>query len=287
MHPFIHAIRIFQRPSILIAGVVMSCFMNHDLCACSKEMRMKHYMRSLQRTLITYRNDHGHFPNNDKNSNRYEKLDSANYIRLEHFRTIQKNGHTVLVDMYDQPYILEFVPDSSIQHGQRIPTVRSIGRNGIDENGKGDDLDLRYGANWGYWHKRNWPEATVFNVAGNLITFILAMLCTRPITRFVRRLLMSGTIIAFGLVAIITGFTADSMFGTSASGLPDWVSMYSQSGVLIVLIGVIAGATVVFSQFIHKPASGYCAECGYNLFGIDSPQCPECGESITVTAAQE
>jgi hypothetical protein len=28
----------------------------------------------------------------------------------------------------------------------------------------------------------------------------------------------------------------------------------------------------------HKPAPEHCSNCGYNLFGLPEPRCPECGE---------
>ena len=55
------------------------------------------------------------------------------------------------------------------------------------------------------------------------------------------------------------------------------ILLISASGLLIVA-GILAAAVTWFWFMFHGRPTPECCSCGYNLTGLTTPRCPECGE---------
>jgi len=89
----------------------------------------------------------------------------------------------------------------------------------------------------------------------------------------IRRWTLWG-IFAFGLPAGL--MTAVATAWTSNVPIPWWVS--ATQVLLLMLLGVAFG--VVMKWFLtrrHRFERGHCRSCGYDLKGLPSEVCPECG----------
>jgi len=63
-------------------------------------------------------------------------------------------------------------------------------------------------------------------------------------------------------------------------GLPAWAGTVL-AGLLSGVVGSFLGRVTVLI-----PRGCYCADCGYNLRGVHSGRCPECGLAFTVSTPE-
>ncbi len=136
----------------MIFALVMPLLIPHEATASTRCGEQGYMMRTAKLAAELYHHDHGRYPATDAQSTWYQKLsDKSSDFTV--FGTTA--GGKYPLDMYGHPLVYE--PPSSA-NGQQI-VIRSVGKNGIDEHGRADDWDIRYGPNLGYWYKTDWPAA--------------------------------------------------------------------------------------------------------------------------------
>lgn len=91
------------------------------------------------------------------------------------------------------------------------------------------------------------------------------------------------TAYAWGALRLLT-------VGTGMSSVQAWkAALFALAGAcLFGILSTCLFAIVVFTRNRFSPVfpSGHCAVCGYNLFGLPGPRCPECG-TLSVPAGEE
>ena len=60
--------------------------------------------------------------------------------------------------------------------------------------------------------------------------------------------------------------------------LPLWFLFAAAVGVTVLLFWLERRA---------RPRKGYCSACGYDLTGLQSGACPECGEAVVLTGVED
>lgn len=221
--------------------------------------------------------EHGEYPATDSNATWFQKLVEANYLSPDHLRCGTTVDAKLPLDLYGRLMVYEVMdpnsPDSAV--------IRSVGADGVDNQGAGDDFDSRYGANLGYWYKSNWPQFFAFIGGGWLFAVIAAVIVwlkTRRIGLTIFMLLLIGGMI----VGVMSHFFFDGGVARStASRIPECghsVIFYSLLGLLIAL-GMAVPGCVRSVRRSRASQRGLCRECGYDLRGKvgGRERCPECG----------
>lgn len=118
--------------------------------------RTERQMRDLWVQIMIYHHEEGEFPVTDEDSTWFEKLREFFGDHLGPIPTTPDGS--LPVDEDNNPFIYE-LPGSDPENGDERPSLRWVGYNGIDDKGKLDDWDVRYGPNFGYYYKANYPKA--------------------------------------------------------------------------------------------------------------------------------
>ncbi len=173
-------------------------------------------------------------------------------------------------DRYGQPLVYEIVAGPS----GPLVVLRTVGANGIDEQGKGDDWDSRFPPQLGYWHRREWPA--FFRHLGFAAAVVaLTAAATAFVTRSARMTLATACIAAGLLFGMVVGMIQHPW--TTATRLPSW-SRKLPAAVLLLPAGLVLlllPAAVRRIERLRRP--GHCQACGYDLSHAAGGRCPECG----------
>jgi len=118
--------------------------------------------------------------------------------------------------------------------------------------------------------------AVVFTVAGlPLVTLALSY----PLLRY-----RTSVVAAASIVAGVATYTLAWQLWRDELPRLDFVSVVGALVAMLAVWAVVASMGVVSVWIrrrwfpLHEP--GHCANCGYNLWGINSGRCPECGGVI-------
>lgn len=242
-------------------------------------------LRTFEQLITMYYYDLGEYPITDDEGTWFEKLnawyDHANLTQLRFGATTDARKP---VDMFGHPLIYE--PPSPATGNQIV--LRSVGRNGIDEYGAGDDWDIRYGPNFGHWHTENWPAAyRRAAICLALVVLGVAAICWRVARSSWRTALIATWIGVLAAVVLPLGFDRGPWGSTSASIDPPWLTPVGMIGVLLLVLSVpihIMAVASAIRQHVYERdfPDGRCDVCGYDLRGLQSSgirRCPECGRS--------
>jgi hypothetical protein len=97
-----------------------------------------------------------------------------------------------------------------------------------------------------------------------------------------------GTAVRVGLVASI-GYTGTGAVGTLSAYLNGLLTRPSAVlaavftvfvVVSLVTCGILAAMVYVHRRYWPIYPLGHCAKCGYDLYGLSEPRCPECGAAF-------
>lgn len=240
-------------------------------------------LRTFHELIVIYHHDLGKHLVTDEHDTWFEKLDAHfDHIDLTQMRFGTTSDGRHPVDMFGHRLIYE--PPSPATGNQIV--LRSVGRNGIDEQGAGDDWDIRYGPNFGYWHTENWPAAYRRAVICVGLALIGCVVVWRKVKPGLWRLALIAT--WSGLLATVVlpmGFDRGPWGSTSASIDPPWLTSVGVLGVLVLILSVPIYIRAVVSSNHRRVRDrdypeGRCARCGYDRRGLRSRgivHCPECG----------
>lgn len=236
-------------------------------------------MRTLKWCADAYFIELGHYPQTDTNGTWFEKLVAADFLHAESTQYGTTPDGSWPIDCFDQRLVYEVInpiqPDSAV--------VRSIGHDGIDDHGAGDDWDTRFGPNLGYWYKARWVEFVSFIFTGWLIALSTGWVIWRKTHRALISL-ATTCLIAGIVVGVIPVFVFAA--GVSHTRYPQWaesIHVWTALGVPLAILLFIAIGVVNKIRAFHQDVRqrrqdrGLCAICSYDLCGEISRGCPECG----------
>ena len=187
-------------------------------------------LRMLAFAVVLYEEEMQRWPITDREGTWFDKLAAAGKTSRTVMGSLTVSGGAP-VDMYGRPLVYEPPAPAT---GNRI-VIRSVGKNGIDDQGTVDDwefwVDPADGGsggepNLGYWYKRRWPAAR----RRAEVCAVLAILGVAAAVWWGRRRLLlacSLSLIWLGVLGTIIlpwGFDR-GMFGaaTTASVDPPWL----------------------------------------------------------------
>ncbi len=186
---------------------------------------------------------------------------------------------SMLIDRWGTPFVYLPPGDPGNPGGEVI--LRSCGPNGIDEVGGGDDLRFENGeirCNDGYHWKAGWPEARLRTL---LIGFVFVVLILPMIGSVgVLRKHAASAIIVF----LALGYIGVHGLWFQRLRYPYFGPIYQvYAGLLI--IGVITFHTFRSmyrrSKCRARLSRDRCPTCEYDMAGLTTGRCPECGQSYT------
>jgi len=158
-------------------------------------------MSYLRMSAESYAEQFGAYPVSDEHSTWYEKLKEADFARLDDMEETEDGS--LPVDIYGFAMVYE-LPAA----GQSSVVIRSVGRNGVDDGGALDDWDIRYGPNWGYWYKEDFPDRLrqlIIWAAYIVVTVVLVLWRIRPMRTAVAVICVTLGLSAFLLPPADTG----------------------------------------------------------------------------------
>lgn len=227
-------------------------------------------IHQFQRAARIYHQNNDKYPVTDEDGTWYKKLVTGNYLSLHEGETtsdgslpVDSRGHLFI-------YELPFGADAPLSE-RSMPILRWVGMNGRDDQGKGDDIDLRHGVNYGYYYKAGYPYALGTHVLGLLLTIALWR-------RFARADIVWILQLSILLLWVSTWAFTGGIIG-SHGGYED-VAEVGAMGVLLGLAGCFAtgiGTWVRRERRANLRRANLCVDCKYDLRGTESPICPECG----------
>lgn len=261
---------------VLCVVVVAGCG-RIGTCSSTHYGRAQSNLRCFQLAAQLYHQDYGRYPATDASGTWYQKLTRHDGFNGPY---LAKSDGPLPLDGYGVPYIYELPqgPDARMRE-DTLPILRWVGRNGIDDHGKGDDIDLRFGVNDGYYSKAGYPAArrTAANSAiATLFAIPMLVWCIRS----------WGTRVS--VLALWSGACIATVGSIGASGHDPWGprGMYDAlavDGILIALagfaglVGIGTRRAIEAARRVAAARETCCVNCGYDLRGSPGPVCPECG----------
>ena len=266
--------------AILIAAMfVLGCPSDDAVGYSSLSINIHNDIRVLQFAARMYREDFGRYPVTDADSTWYQKLVADEYV-LPNLSYTTTDGSLPL-GPYGSLIIYE-VPGGAYAPLQdsRLPILRWVGANGIDDQGRGDDIDLRYGVNYGYYFKAGYPDALGWGILGSLLTIMLLRPFFSNFARWKTRI--SIFILWTGSWATLVGITGHPFNYYLCSDTYEYFTFLGAMGIFYGLVGcTIIGIGYLYTSYKSSNIieAGLCIECQYDLRGSLGPKCPECGTS--------
>lgn len=258
--------------SILAVVLVTACFAPVDARASSRSSAMAYVIRSHVAALEMYQRDHGVLPAPD--SGWFDVLLAGEYESDQTIFGLDPETNVPL-DAFNRPLVYEIHATAS----GLAPVLRSVGANGIDERGAGDDWDSRTGPNWGHWYKSGWTAFIVISVLAGITVIGVGAALFRWVADRAAALgsLMLFNAAIFGLlVPILTG---SGTVRSSASGAPRTLDTMMEVSFMLGPLGVMCliPACARTARSALRRQAGSCPACGYDRSESDAPRCPECG----------
>lgn len=239
----------------------------------SKPLSITGRLHLFQEAALIYHRHNGIYPATDKNGTWYEKLISGQYLPSDWETTtdgslaIDESGNLFI-------YELPLGADTPISESSK-PILRWVGDNGIDDQGKGDDIDLRFGVNYGYNYKSGYPYALATHIVGLLLTIALIRPFFRAVTTWKYR---------FSILLLWVSVWSGAGGIIGSHGLYGDIAEFSILGVLLGIMSCFAcglGNWIMRERHTDLRRSNVCVVCKYDLRGTEGPVCPECGYDKT------
>ena len=228
---------------LFVAGWLVMALAPQAALASSNYGRQAVELHLIRRAIEEYFDSHKIYPLTDNQSTWFEKLVADPVWGNQTVAFGVSAGGKFPLDMYGHPLVYE---SPTPANGNQV-VIRSVGENGIDDLGNGDDWDIRYGPHYPYWNMKRWPAAyhrlelcIALAVIGSALLFW--------VFRRRRKGLASGLSLLWvaGLTIIVLpwGFDRGAFWSSTVSVDPTFIN---QAG-LIGLGATLAGAVLVASD---------------------------------------
>jgi len=232
-------------------------------------------IRFMNNSLMQYAADTGRWPDPETEPNWVHDLEKAGYGFLINGFGVESGR---VLDWWDRPFVFDPPLSASLPVGGAPPfVIYSVGINGIDEQGGGDDLSLAGGIRPGYYWKRYWP---LWWPAAGVFAAIVAALIGASLRDTPRRAAYRmAAVAAVGVSFIVLAWMhADGRH----LRMRYWPEAYWAH-----VIGVALLVSALIDSGLRKAQRslmadtrrerGLCASCSYDLTGLTTGRCPECG----------
>lgn len=228
-----------------------------------------------------YHLDHGVYPVTDSESTWFQKL-AGSYVWIDNLRGGTLPDRSLPRDFYGN--ILVYEPPSGANQCQLV--LRSVGENGIDEHGAGDDWDIRYGPHYGYWATKTWPaaERRLWFCAGLALGGFFVVLWRFGITIWA----LWACVIFIGILGSIVlpwGFET-SIVSFRHNFDPGWMRVVAHFSVALATLGIL-GLLESYKVRVLAPRRALskclCVKCGHDLrdmLAAGRTECPKCGTAV-------
>jgi len=235
----------------------------------SDSSRQAHQMELLYRAVNAFRVKYGRYPADSPRATWFECLEDAGIVHRREFTFVK--GQRIPVDVYSQPFVLV-----ETANGQCV--IRSIGRNATDDAGRYDDWDYPREPNWGHWYKDTWHLA---------FSLQILLIISSGIVLFRRKAVwMIGISLLLIVGSQICGQLADPRWITGRSKINGILSVALVLGTIEGIGFSIAGGYLWTVRWLwnrrarSRHRRGCCSYCAYDLRGLESYCCPECGRHV-------
>jgi predicted RNA-binding Zn-ribbon protein involved in translation (DUF1610 family) len=168
--------------------------------------------------------------------------------------------------------------------------IRCIGPNGVDDGGTFDDWEFSIaqstgeitetGPNWRHWYVSEW-NAVRFRACLRAILILFIGVAVRSTFRRMSFVIASVTI-SYGIL-----FLNISEAEIAVLYWPSWIQLTESLAAVALGLNVVAGMlwgmrmlARLGKQAVRQQTRNDCDQCGYDLTGLLSNVCPECGGAI-------
>lgn len=256
--------------ALLFFGGVLTQSTRHD-----PAMTTLCLIRSLERALVAYAADTGRWPDPETEPDWPHDLESADYVFSISGFGIESGR---VLDWWDHPLVFQPALAASLPVGSAAPfIIYSVGINGIDEQGGGDDLALSSGIRPGHYWKRYWP--LWWPTAGVFAAIVAALIGASLRDTPRRSAFRTAAVAVIGVsLIVLAGMYADDGH-LRMRGWPEAYWAHVIGVVLLVSALIDPGLRKAQGNLIAgiRRERGQCAGCGYDLTGLTTDRCPECG----------
>lgn len=240
-------------------------------------------LNALRAAAESYRSVKGDWPRDTPSATWYEAMDSESLIsRYDSALEAEEERWTGPRDRWGHHVV--YVPPAKGPPAFARPLLRSIGANGVDESGAGDDLVAGGTINPGFYGR---PTETAFRRFALYSPLTLLLLVTA--WRAKRRRFTPLMAVFAGLWAAVSCMIASRLIWPSrfGRGFIPHARVFDEIGRLILAI-TCAGTAAWFFIWVWRVGQGerrrntrldhgLCPACGYDLKGLPHARCPECG----------
>jgi hypothetical protein len=119
-----------------------------------------------------------------------------------------------------------------------------------------------------------WPLAWILYVVG---LFVISRPLREYRTALLAPLFTGGTIVVVVLLLVWSSYRSPSILGPSFWSTAAYAIAIASAIHVVVPAVLLITTAFARNRFWPLPRPGHCRVCGYNLYGLPEPRCPECG----------
>lgn len=239
------------------------------------------HLMGLQAVLEEFAREHGKFPDPTSTIPWGKQLDIEGFnFGMSGFA--ETDG--IPLDHKDRPVQYRPPEDLSDLAATQPPSfvVYSVGDNGIDEAGQGDDIAPYQPIRTGYYWKRHWNIAIPLTPTLAVLAAILGW-CWWRIEQYRGLLKFLALTISGGSLVLLGWLWCDGWHLKSLWMSKPWYFGHALGLALIAFAVIDPVLQWTVFRFIspRRPLEGHCPSCNYDLTDLPSSACPECGTTAS------
>lgn len=245
----------------------------------------QHWLNNIQRAAEAYRATKRDWPRDTASQRWFEALEAENLIsRFD--ESSEDEGWTGPKDRWG--HLIIYLPPAIAAPPTTLPVIRSVGENGIDEQGSGDDLVAGGTINPGSYGRPTTAALQRFSLVSPLLLLLILWLLRKMVGRWHAAMLIATGLWIGASFLIASRLVWPYRFGRGFVPLSE--NLFSTGMAIIAATFVSAFVLLVIwlvkdnvraTQETVRIEKGLCTTCGYDLKGLPQHRCPECGHENT------